>query len=181
MSSILLLVGFRSYLNQLERLFLLFCVSGSLEKSGLRSLIVDMMPTQWMALDGLIRGDADDISMDDEVGKAVEETDIKTSLFLLCTCSVTWKDHKANDNNAAIMVSNDQVALLRGDPRWLLSNNIQYRTWGVSLLSVQQVMNLVSLVCGSLLLVIIFSYDPWFEFFTGEFRQPPRGIAPLLP
>jgi hypothetical protein len=154
-------------------LFLLFYVSGSLEKSGLRSLIVDMMPTQWMALDGLIRGDADDMSMEDEVGKAVEETDIKTSLFLLCTCSVSWKDHKANDNNAAIMVSNDQVALLRGDPRWLLSNNIQYRTWGVSLLSVQQVMNLVSLVCGSVLLVIIFSYDPWFEFFTGEFRQPP--------
>ena len=106
-----------------------------------------MMPMQWMALEGLVRGDVDDGDGDGDIAKAVEETDLRTNLFLFCTsAAVAWKNHKVPDDNASVMVFNDQVALIRSDPRWLLSNNIQFRTWGVSLLSVQQVVNLVSLV-----------------------------------
>ena len=128
-------------------------LTGSLDKLGLQTLLVDMTPSQLLALNGLIRGDdecnADDEN-DEEVAQAVEETTdmtMKTVLFLLCTsCIVSCNDQKTTDLHAAVTVSNDQVALVRGDQRWLLSNNIQVRTWGMSLFGVQQVGNLVSLV-----------------------------------
>lgn len=73
-------------------------------------------------------------------------------VFLFClTCRVDWEaskgqQHSADYRNAALMVTSDRIALIRGDLRWLSSPQVEFRTWGVSLLSLHQVVNLVSLV-----------------------------------
>lgn len=114
------------------------------------------MADQWMALDGLVRGDQDTVSTtsaDIETGPSRSMSDSNSRVFLFCiTCRVDWgngqhqQQQMANYDNTALMVTSDRMALVRGDPRWLTSHQVQFRTWGVSLLSLQQLVNLVSLV-----------------------------------
>ena len=119
----------------------------------------DLMADQWLALDGLVRGDPLDTasmgSTDGEMSTTRFVPDGNSRVFLFClVCRVEWtngnkeqQQQTANYNNAALMVSSDRMALVRGDPRWLTSHQVQFRTWGVSLVSLQQLVNLVSLVC----------------------------------
>ena len=62
------------------------------------------------------------------------------------------------------MVTSDRMALVRGDPRWLMNNQVQFRTWGVSLLSLQQLVNLVSLVKSQPIFLLSISYRLHFVF-----------------
>lgn len=114
------------------------------------------MSDQWLALDELVRGDQDTAStcsVDGIQNTGRFRTDISSRVFLFCgVCRVEWGNERENQeqatsfNNAALMVTNDRLALIRGDPRWLMSPQIQFRKWGVALLSLQQLVNLVSLV-----------------------------------
>ncbi len=121
----------------------------------------DLMADQWLALDGLVRGDQDTVSTgsgDGETGPTRFMSDSNSRVFLFClACRVEWSNDNvtnvkeqqhqaANYSNAALMVTSDRLALVRGDPRWLTSHQVQFRTWGVALLSLQQLVNLVSLV-----------------------------------
>lgn len=124
------------------------------EKSGLAvpALRTDLMSDQWLALDGLVRGDQQSVNDDVESTGIVVRSDSSSRVFLFCvTCRVEWGNHlqqpQTDDyNNTALMVTSDRMALVRGDPRWLMSHQVQFRTWGVSILSLQQLVNLVSLV-----------------------------------
>lgn len=63
-------------------------------------------------------------------------------------CRLEWKDpQQCSDygGNVSLMVTGDRIALISGDPRWLLSRQIHFRTWGIALLSLQLVINLISL------------------------------------
>ena len=80
-------------------------------------------------------------------------------VFLMCVeCRLEWKDpQQCSDygGNVSLMVTGDRIALISGDPRWLLSRQIHFRTWGIALLSLQLVINLISLVPLLLLLLLI--------------------------
>ena len=71
-------------------------------------------------------------------------------VFLLCVeCQLEWKEPQQCSDygaNVSLMVTCDRMALISGDPRWLLSRQIHFRTWGVAILSLQLIVNLVSLV-----------------------------------
>ena len=109
----------------------------SLEKSGLvvPTLQSDLMASQWTALDGLVRGSDDAVLRQQGSG-----------VFLFCTVRID-STTSTSYPNAALMVTSDRMALIRGDPRWLLGGgSVEFRRWGVSLVSLQQVVNLISLV-----------------------------------
>lgn len=125
------------------------------EKSGLTvpALRTDLMADQWLALDGLVRGDEQSANDDAESTGIVARSDSNSRVFLFCViCRVEWGNNlqqqpqTADYDNTALMVTSDRMALVRGDPRWLTSHQVQFRTWGVSILSLQQLVNLVSLV-----------------------------------
>lgn len=123
------------------------------QKSGLTApdLRTDLMTDQWLALDGFVRGDQQSTSDDVETADTAH-SDNNSRVFLFCiTCRVEWdnshqQQQSADYDNTALMVTNDRMALVRGDPRWLASHQVQFRTWGVSLISLQQFVNLVNLV-----------------------------------
>lgn len=121
------------------------------------------MTDQWSALDSLVRGDQDTNSVSSMEGEPARRhlSDSSSRVFLFClTCHMEWgngqQKHTATYDNTALMVTSDRMALVRGDPRWLTSHQVQFRTWGVSLLSLQQLVNLVSLVTKYLLFKPIF-------------------------
>ena len=93
-------------------------------------------------------------------------------VFLMCVeCRLEWKDpQQCSDygGNVSLMVTGDRIALISGDPRWLLSRQIHFRTWGIALLSLQLVINLISLV--PLLSTTAYYYQPWASSvgWTGE-------------
>ena len=137
-------------------------IASALEKSGLAvpGVRKDLMIAQWSALDGLVRGDQ---QQSDTISNSSNQ-DVMTSsvtsigagggtggVFLYCvSCQVEWQQQSTSSStnyvNAALMVTSDRIALIRGDPRWLTAHQIEFRTFGVALLSLQQVVNLVSLV-----------------------------------
>lgn len=132
-------------------------IASALEKSGLSVPAVrrDLMIAQWSALDGLVRGD--EHLSDSSSGQDVMTSSVTSlspgggGVFLFCvTCQVEWQQQQPSATstsygNAALMVTSDRIALIRGDPRWLTTDQIEFRTFGVALLSLQQVVNLVSL------------------------------------
>ena len=89
-------------------------------------------------------------------------------VFVLCVeCQMEWKEPQPQSTdypNVSLMVTYDRIALISGDPRWLLSRQVHFRTWGVALLSVQLIVNLVSLVIGCRLQVLLLSLI--FSFFS---------------
>ena len=163
-----------------------FLFLDTLEKSGLTvpPWKTDLMADQWLALDGLVRGDQDTVSTGsaddgetDGVGSTKTTTrfmsDSNSRVFLFCVnCQVEWGNSKQQQNhqqtasysNTALMVTSDRMALVRGDPRWLMNNQVQFRTWGVSLLSLQQLVNLVSLVKSQPIFLLSISYRLHFVF-----------------
>jgi hypothetical protein len=85
--------------------------------------------------------------------------DSNSRVFLFCVnWRVEWGNSKQQKNhqqtasysNTALMVTSYRMVLVCGDPRWLTSHQVQFWTWGGrgrgSLLSLQQLVNLVSLV-----------------------------------
>lgn len=124
---------------------------GALEKCGLSTLQSDLMGSQWLALERLVCGKSEEV-VGEEAIEATEFQQLSVSgnkVFVLCVeCQMEWKEPQPQSTdypNVSLMVTYDRIALISGDPRWLLSRQVHFRTWGVALLSVQLIVNLVSL------------------------------------
>jgi len=130
----------------------------SLEKSGLvvPTMTTELMATQWSAMDGLVRGHGEEVEEGDEHdGPNRSGSGQHQGVFLFCEVRLDYGGNSPQQTgsytHAALMVTSDRMALIRGDPRWLLpnangGNTIHFRRWGLALLSLQQVVNLISLV-----------------------------------
>lgn len=121
----------------------------SLEKSGLivPSMPIDLAAAQWSAMDGLVRGHQEG---EEENGVTFLPNSAQHGVFLFSQVRLEYGSSTPAQqlDNIAVMVTSDRMALISGDPRWMLlgESGLQFRRWGVALLSLQQIVNLISLV-----------------------------------